>query len=80
VNCQADLSEWSNTAVALKQFKENPRVKYVRLMVDANCCPACHEVEGAYPKDQVPVLPVEGCSHSLGCRCFYLPFLEEIFP
>jgi hypothetical protein len=25
-------------------------------------------------------LPVEGCSHALGCRCFYQPVLDEIYP
>jgi hypothetical protein len=80
VNCQADLSEYSVTAVALKHFQENSRVRYVRLVVSDTCCPACREMEGAYAKDEVPPLPVEGCSHPNGCRCFYQPFLDVIFP
>jgi hypothetical protein len=80
VNCQADLSEWSTAAIALKRFKENPRVKYVRVVVANDCCPACLELEGAYAKEEVPHLPAEGCSHHLGCRCFYQPFLTEIYP
>ena len=79
-NCQADMSEYSVTAVALKHFQENSRVRYVRLVVSDTCCPACREQEGAYAKDEVPLLPVEGCSHPNGCRCFYQPFLEVIFP
>mgnify|MGYP000399417126 CR=1 FL=1 len=80
INCQADLSEYSTTAVALKKFQQNPRVRYVRLVVAQDCCPACREVEGAYAKDEVPSLPVESCSHELGCRCFYQPFLNDIYP
>lgn len=80
VNCEADLSEFSTTATALKRFQANSRVRYVRIVVAHDCCPACREVEGAYAKNDVPQLPVEACSHPLGCRCFYQPFLDEIFP
>lgn len=80
VNCQADLSEFSMTAVALKRLQANPRVVNVRLVVANDCCPACQMAEGTYPKDQVPRLPVEGCSHAHGCRCFYEPMLSEIYP
>ncbi len=78
--CQADLGEASTTAVALQKFQANARVLYIRLMVSDNCCPACRAQEGAYPKDSVPRLPVAGCSNPEGCRCFYQPFLEEIYP
>jgi len=80
VNCQADLSEFSYSAVALKRLQSNPRVLNVRLVVSHNCCPACQAAEGSYPKEDTPHLPVEGCSHSLGCRCFYEPMLSEIYP
>lgn len=80
VKCGADLSECSQTSVALKQFEKNPRVKYVRVVVDHDCCPACQDAEGAYQKGQTPKLPIEGCSHHLGCRCFYQPFLDELYP
>jgi hypothetical protein len=66
--------------VALKRHLSNPRVMRVRISVMHDCCPACREVEGAYEKEQVPRLPVEGCSHALGCRCFYQPVLSEIYP
>jgi hypothetical protein len=80
VKCQADLRQFSTTAVALQKYQANPRVIYVRIQVNDDCCPACQEAYGAYPKDAVPRLPIEGCSHDLGCRCFYQPFLSEIFP
>jgi hypothetical protein len=25
-------------------------------------------------------LPLEECSHPLGCRSYYLPYLDEIYP
>jgi hypothetical protein len=78
--CHADLKVFSVTAVALAKFKENPRVNAVHLAVGEDACPACLVVQGTYPKDQVPVLPVEGCSNPTGCHCFYQPLLEEIFP
>lgn len=79
-NCQADLRELSKTAVALKRFQENPRIIAVELIVHQDSCPACQELKGRYDKDQAPTLPVEGCSHESGCRCFYQPVLESIFP
>jgi hypothetical protein len=80
VNCGADLKEFSSSAVARKEFETNPRVKYVRLLVAVDCCPACQALEGTYEKDAVPILPVEGCSHENGCLCFYQPYLTTIFP
>ena len=79
-NCQADLKENSTTAVALRRFCENPRVLSVRISVAADACPACQAVQGDYPKDRVPMLPVEGCSGSNGCCCFYEPVLSEVYP
>ena len=80
VNCEADLSEWSTAAVSLKRLQDNPRVSYVRIAVAHDCCPACRQAEGAYAKDAAPKLPIEGCSHGLGCRCYYQPVLEYIYP
>ncbi len=79
-NCGSDLSEFSKTAVARRRYQENPRVQYIRVVVAADSCPACQQVEGAYAKGECPELPVETCSHSLGCRCFYQPFLNDIYP
>lgn len=79
-SCGADLREFSATAVALKRFQANSRVNAVRVIVAVDACPACQKVEGTYPKDRVPVLPVEGCSEALGCRAFYEPVLNEIYP
>lgn len=79
-NCGADLREYSMTAVARRKFQENPRVKLIRVVSMHNACPACQRIEGSYEKDRIPILPVQGCSHAHGCRCFYQPYLEEIYP
>ena len=65
---------------ALKKFQDNPRVKNIRLIVSADCCPACAAYEGTYDKFEAPSLPIEGCSHQNGCRCFYEPMLNIIYP
>ena len=78
--CGSDLAVYSATAVALRQLIANPRVSRVRLIVGDEACPACRAAEGEFTKDRVPVLPVPGCSHAQGCRCFYQPALVEIYP
>jgi hypothetical protein len=77
VNCSAALSEFSATAVALKHMQANPRIRAIRVTVADDACPHCYELMKTYPKDKVPPLPQEGCSHENGCRCFYEPVLEE---
>ena len=77
VNCQADLGLFSSTAVALQRFRENPRVRSIRVTVANDACPYCYELMKTYSKDEVPHLPHEGCSHENGCRCFYEPVLED---
>ena len=74
--------ESTNTSAmnALVKFQENPRVINVRLIVAADCCPACRAYEGTYEKNEAPQLPVEGCSHPYSCRCFYQPMLNTIYP
>jgi hypothetical protein len=80
VTCGADLRMHSVTAMALSRLKENPRVSRIRLIVSADACPACMAAEGDFDKENVPDLPVPGCSHENGCRCFYEPLLTQIYP
>jgi hypothetical protein len=79
-NCQADLVQFSMTAVSLKKLIANPRVNAINLATSEDACPACQAIQGTYSKENAPSLPVEGCSHPNGCRCFYQPLLEEIYP
>lgn len=76
----AENWENSSAAQALKKLQANPRVKYVVLIAPADACPACEHLVGTYPKDKAPRLPVESCSHPLGCRAYYMPYLDEIYP
>jgi hypothetical protein len=77
VNCNADLGEFSATAVALKKLQANPRVRLIRVSVTNDACSHCYGLMNTYPKDQVPRLPHAGCSHTNGCRCFYEPVLND---
>ena len=79
-NCGADLSLYSATAVALARLRASPRVSRVRIMTADDACPACLADGGEFTKDEVPALPVRGCSHARGCRCFYEPALIDIYP
>ncbi len=73
---------WESSAAyqAIQRLQANSRVKYIVIAAPADACPACQKLTGTYPKDQVPQLPVESCSHPLGCRAFYLPYLDDIYP
>jgi DMSO/TMAO reductase YedYZ molybdopterin-dependent catalytic subunit len=75
-----DTWEDSPAAESLERMKANPRIKYIVVVAPDDACPACQNLTGTYPKDQVPRLPIEKCSHPLGCRSYYLPYLDEIFP
>lgn len=64
---------------ALKQIEDGLATK-VRILASRDSCPACKAHEGVYEFGHVPELPVEGCSHSDGCRCFYAPVLDQFGP
>lgn len=78
--CGADLRELSEAAVTLKRLVENPHVRSIRIAVPEDACPICHELQGTYAKSSVPALPVQGCSHPNGCRAFYEPLFDEVYP
>jgi hypothetical protein len=78
--CKADLRKLNTVMAALKKFQQNPRVKNVRLVVADDSCPTCQQSSGTYEKKSAPSLPHEACSHAMGCRCFYEPMLDEIYP
>ena len=77
---EAVANRLAEANAALERMQANPRVIKIVVSVPAEACPACQEVFGTYPKDQVPELPMEHCSHPLGCRAFYQPFLDDIYP
>jgi hypothetical protein len=75
-----DTWEASEAVKSLERMRANQRIKYIVVCVPEDACPACQNLTGTYPKDQVPRLPYEECSHPLGCRAYYIPYLDEVFP
>lgn len=65
---------------ALKRMQDNPRISKIVVVVPGDACPACMEVFGTYAKDETPALPFDACTHPLGCRAHYQPFIEELYP
>lgn len=61
---------------ALERIIANGIATRVRILASSDSCPVCRAYEGAYDFDDVPVLPLEGCSHPQGCRCHYEPVLD----
>ena len=76
----ANIWETSEAVKSLERMKANSRIKYIVVVVPEDACPACQNLTGTYPKDEVPRLPYGECSHPLGCRAYYAPYLDEIFP
>ncbi len=52
----------------------------VRILVAGDCCPVCQHFEGVYALDDVPELPLEGCSRTGGCNAAYAPVLDHFGP
>lgn len=75
-----DVWASSPAAQSLFRLQANSRVKYIVVNVPSDACPACQSLAGTYPKDRVPILPLGLCSHPLGCRAFYAPYLDDIYP
>ncbi|MGQ0604346.1 MAG: hypothetical protein ACT4QE_21910 [Anaerolineales bacterium] len=68
-------------AAALDRLKNNDRVSLIRVAIADEACPVCHSLQGAYPKEKVPMLPPDGCSCPGGrSRTYYEPVLAEIYP
>jgi hypothetical protein len=73
IHCKTNLLVGSLSARALKRFRNNPHVTAIRISGNADACPACQAALQTYSKEEVQSLPIPGCSHSNGCRCFYEP-------
>ena len=78
------VSSLEKKAEAHRQMLENIEnggiATKVRILANHDSCPVCRSVEGAYAFGDVPELPLEGCSHPMGCRCFYAPVLDRRGP
>jgi hypothetical protein len=64
---------------ALEKIRSGLATK-VRILAAADACPLCRQLEGAYAFDDVPELPIEGCSRPGGCNAFYAPVLDRFGP
>ncbi len=48
----------------------------VSILAAGSSCEHCKAMQGDYPFESVPLLPHEGCTHPMGCRCCYAPLTE----
>lgn len=64
---------------ALRRIRRGLATK-VRILVAHDACPICRHFEGAYDFDNVPELPLEGCSRADGCNAVYAPVLDRSGP
>jgi hypothetical protein len=66
----------------LEQIRRSPRATGVYIAAPTDACPLCRWIQGTYPKDSddIPVLPLEGCSRPGGCITRYEPLLVEVGP
>jgi hypothetical protein len=77
---KADLNyKAEQQAEILKRLREKKRVKMIRLAAPPDCSVG-QSVQGVYEKDNVPELPLKGCSRPGGCICNYEPVLDDIYP
>ena len=73
------IDKQAEQETALENIRAGLATK-VRILANRDSCPYCKALEGVYELDNVPELPLEGCSHDLGCRCAYAPVLDQFGP
>jgi len=64
---------------ALERIRNGLATK-VRILVALDACPVCRAAEGVYDFDNVPELPLEGCSNGGECYAVYAPVLDFYGP
>ena len=75
-----DAKKRAEQKQALKNIREGRIATKVRILVDDKACPVCQSLAAAYDFDDVPELPIEGCSRLGGCNAFYAPVLDRRGP
>ena len=80
ISDEAVAKRMAEADAALKRMQENPRISKIVVVLPADACPACMEVFGTFSKDETPRIPMDSCTHPLGCRSYYQPFIEELYP
>jgi MoaA/NifB/PqqE/SkfB family radical SAM enzyme len=52
-------------------------IRGIKIITAPGSCSACERLAGTiYAPDQVPIIPVQQCSNSEGCRCAYSPVMS----
>lgn len=74
-----DAQRREEQRAALERIRNGLATK-VRILVAPDACPVCRAHEGAYELDNVPELPLEGCSRPGGCNAVYAPVLDLYGP
>lgn len=76
---KTDVERLEEQKAALERIR-NGLATRVRILVAPDACPVCRACEGAYEFDEVPQLPLEGCSRVGGCNAVYAPVLDRFGP
>lgn len=76
---ESDAKRREEQKEALEQIRSGLATK-VRILIANDACPVCRAWEGAYEFDEVPELPLEGCSRAGGCNAVYAPVLDRYGP
>jgi len=74
-----DAERREEQRAALERIRKGLATR-VRILVAPDCCPVCRAYEGAYKLEEVPELPLEGCSRVGGCNAVYAPVLDRFGP
>ena len=78
-NENTDARRREEQRAALERIR-NGLATRVRILVASDACPVCRAHEGAYNFEDVPELPLEGCSRPDGCHAVYAPVLDLYGP
>ncbi len=78
-NQQTDAQRREEQRIALEKIRAGLATR-VRILVAPDACPVCRACEGAYEFEDVPELPLEGCSRPGGCNAVYAPVLDLYGP
>ncbi|WP_374687696.1 hypothetical protein [Promineifilum sp.] len=76
---KTDAEQREEQRAALDRIRKGLATR-VRILVAPDACPVCRAFEGAYEFDDVPELPLEGCSRVGGCNAVYAPVLDRFGP
>jgi len=66
----------------LKEYAKMEFVDHVEILCGSDSCEICKVVaDKKYPLKhlkQVPLIPIDGCTHERGCICCYTPLVDDL--